>query len=588
VHRSTAFVRRACAVGTATALIGLTTGFGVMTATTAYAADAPVDTAATAPAVSGGDTSTSTAPGLPTDAGTGAGTPTSTGTGTATSASADPTSTAPTDTAPTGTAPAATPAPTTGGTTTGGTPTTAAPTAAAPAAAPAASATPTVTIVGKAQVGQRLEADPAGFTEDNNLSYRWTVGGATKGQGPAYSITAEDAGKTVSVTVRNTLPGHTDETATATTADVTELPVFVDAAGKPVVGGTVADEDSLPLEATAGEAFSYTFRTAGSPAPKLALAWYYGDDEGDSGDPEDTPAAQLPKGVGFDPETGVLSVDTDEANPYIDFAVTATNSAGSTTQYVELSVVAGAPVGVEVFAADRQQFMDFLEAGSGMGFSVGAQFSSSAVKAADATERDAAPRDGKFRSWIIDRRGAITTIDTTYSSDEDGSGFSDIETPGGTPTVQQGGMLITSGGLVDEFGNDVTDEDAMPAPVAFSSNVASDVISADPLFGGAGNFTDITFTDASTHTLTATGDAFSTSFPVRVVPTATAPVATPPVVTPPVAAAPIGTVPVRTAAHGRLAYTGTDATDSLPWALGMLAAGAALVGLRFARRRAQR
>ncbi len=59
-------------------------------------------------------------------------------------------------------------------------------------------------------------------------------------------------------------------------------------------------------------------------------------------------------------------------------------------------------------------------------------------------------------------------------------------------------------------------------------------------------------------------------------------------VTPPVAAAPIGTVPVRTAAHGRLAYTGTDATDSLPWALGMLAAGAALVGLRFARRRAQR
>ncbi|PYY35739.1 hypothetical protein DEI89_05495 [Curtobacterium sp. MCBD17_030] len=449
-----------------------------------------------------------------------------------------------------------------------------------------------MTIVGKAQVGQRLEADPAGFTEDNNLSYRWTVDGVTKAQGPAYSVTAEDAGKIVSVTVRNTLPGHTDETATATTAAVTELPVFVDAAGKPVVGGTVADEDSLPLQATAGEAFSYTFRAAGSPAPKLALAWYYGDDEGDSGDPEYTPASQLPEGVDFNAETGLLSVTTDEANPYIDFAVTATNAAGSTTQYVELSVVAGAPVGVEVFAADRQQFTDFLEAGSGSDFGVGVQFSSSAMKAADASKRDAAPRDGKVRSWIIDRRGAITTVDTTYSVDEEGGDFSDVETPGGTPTVQQGGMLITSGGLVDEFGNEVTDEDAMPAPVAFTSNVASDVIAADPLFGGFGNFTDVTFTEASTHTLTATGDAFSTAFPVRVLPTATAPVSTPPVVTPPVAAAPIGTVPARTAAHahahGRLAYTGSDATDSLPWALGMLAAGAALVGLRTVRRRAQR
>ena len=83
VHRSTSFVRRACAVGTATALIGLTTGLGVMTATTAYAAEAPTtDTSVTAPgadATPGTDATTAPAepttpaePSLPTDGATSA------------------------------------------------------------------------------------------------------------------------------------------------------------------------------------------------------------------------------------------------------------------------------------------------------------------------------------------------------------------------------------------------------------------------------------------------------------------------------------------------------------------------------------
>jgi hypothetical protein len=600
VHRSTSFVRRACAVGTATALIGLTTGFGVMTATTAYADDAPTGTSSTSAPVAGadaaqtgtttpgsdatapsGDVTTPAAPSLPSDgatsapgtttggdaAGTGATSPTAPTTGTA-----SPAPTRPTTSKPSATSPAE-----------------AAPTAPAPAAA----ATAAVTISGSAKVGQTLRAKPEGFTDPSALSYSWSVAGVPTGdQGPTYDVVAADAGAVVSVTVTNTLTGHTDETATAETAAVTQDPAFVDADGKPVVGGTVADEDSLPLEATAGEPFSYTFHTVGTPAPALSLDWYYGDDQGDVDEPEYTPESQLPDGITFDPATGVLSGTADEAFPYYDFAVTATNDAGSVTEYLELSVAAGAPAGVEVFAADRKQFTDFLDSdtGFGIGFGSDAEYGWSAASKADS---DDSTHDGSIRSWIIDGKGAITTIDTTYHSDDDGSELTEEYRNGGTPTVPQGGTLITNGGLVDRFGNDVTDADEMPLPVSLRSDTASDVITADPLFGDYGNFTDVTFTEASTHTLTATGDAFSTSFPVVVTPTATTPgttppVSAPPVLTPPVAAAPIGTVPVRTAAHGRLAYTGSDATDSLPWALGMLAAGAALVGLRIVRRRAQR
>jgi hypothetical protein len=568
VHRSTSFVRRACAVGTATALIGLTTGLGVMTATTAYAAETPTTgTSATAPVAPGadttapgtaatapaGDTTTPAEPGLPTDgatapAGTDATSGDTTGGG---------------DAAGTGaTAPAA------------GTPTTPSkPSATSPAEpAPAAAATASVSISGKPQVGETLRAKPKGFTDPAALAYQWSVGGVVTGdQGSTYDVVAADAGKVVSVVVRNTSPGNTDETATATTADVTQTPVFVDENGTPIEGGTVADEDSLPLEATAGEAFSYTFRAQGSPAPKLALSWYYDGEETDPDYPEDTPEGQLPDGITFDAATGVLSGTTEETS-LSDFAVTATSGTASVTQYVELSVDAAAPVGVQVFAADRAEFADFMEAAGG--------------------SSDEGEHSGDIRSWVIDERGAITTVDISYRSDDEGGDVFETDRPGGRPTIGQGGTLLTSGNLVDRFGNIVFDDDG-PAAMTVTSDVASDVIAPDEDFGFFDSIIDVTFPHASTHTLTVSADDFTTSFPVEVVPTAAAPVATPPasappVVTPPSAAAPIGAVPVRTASHGRLAYTGTDSTDALPWALAMLAAGAALVGLRTVRRRAQR
>ncbi|PYY45260.1 putative Ig domain-containing protein [Curtobacterium sp. MCBD17_023] len=583
MHRSTSFVRRACAVGTATALIGLTTGLGVMTATTAYADEAPTtDTSVTTPAAPGtnatpgtdattapGEATTPAEPSLPTDgatsapggtgattggaaAGTGAVTPTAPATG-----SAMPTPTSPSTAKPSDTGPAE--------------------------AAPTAAASATVTISGTAKVGQTLRAKPKGFTDPSELSYSWSVGGvATGDQGQLYDVVADDAGKIVTVTVRNNLEGHTDETATADSAVVTQDPVFVDENGEPVEGGTAADEDSLPLEATAGEAFSYTFRATGSPAPTYSLAWYYDGYEADPEYPEDTPEGQLPDGITFDATTGVLSGTTEWAS-YYDFAVTATSGTATTTQYVELSVDAAAPAGVQVIATDRADYEALFDNGTSVGFQ---------LRAAAAREEDS----GTIRSWIVDEDGDIDTVDLKWSTGSDGADFDVVFTPGGRPTVEQDGTLLVDGGIVDRFGNEVTDDEGTPSALTVTSDVASDVITIDEVFGGY-NAVDVTFPEASTHTLTATGDAFATSFPVVVTPTATTPGTTPPVATPPVsappvltqpAAAPIGTVPVRTAAHGRLAYTGTDSTDALPWALAMLAAGAALVGLRTVRRRARR
>ncbi|WIB27576.1 putative Ig domain-containing protein [Curtobacterium sp. MCSS17_015] len=555
MHRSTSFVRRACAVGTATALIGLTTGLGVMTATTASAAEAPTTgSSVAAPVPPGADT---TAPGADaTTPGAGATAPAEPG------LPADGATSAPGGTTPMAPVTAA-PAPS-GSTSTK-------PSATSPAeAAPAAAAAATVTISGTAKVGETLNAKPKGFTDPAALAYRWSVDGVVTGdQGSTYDVVAADAGKVVSVTVQNTSTGHTDETATTSSAVVRQAPVFVDAAGAPVVGGTDADEDVLPLGTTAGEAFSYTFRTVGFPAPELTLAWFYDGLEADPEFPEDTPEGQLPEGITFDAETGVLSGTAEWASSY-DFAVTASNGTDSVTQYVELTVDAAAPVGVEVFASDRADYIEFIEDGLAFGF------------------EDDAAREGSVRSWIIDADGDIDTLDLNWSTGPEGGDVMPVVTPGGQPTVAQGGTLLVNGGVVDRFGNQVIDEEGDLSPVTVTSDVASDVVTVDEDFGGFTNFVDVTFPHASTHTLTVASEQFATSFPVEVVPTATAPVATPPIVTPPTAAAPIGTVPVRSASHGRLAYTGSDSTDALPWALGMLAAGAAMVGLRIVRRRAQR
>lgn len=551
MRHSASTVRRACAVGTTAAVVALTTGLGIMTATAAHAetaTDPSTSTATAAPAAT--DATTPTA-----DEGTGS---------TASSPAPDPAEDAPTD--ETGapaepTTPAVDDAEPAAPTTTAPTPaSTEAPTA--PQAAD-----PAVTIAGDTTVGSVLTAVPTGFDEDGAFRYVWTEADSTAvlATTGTYTVATAQAGERLSVQVTGALADGTTTTVTATSAAITQDPAFVDAAGEPITRGADAG-DPLPLQATAGDAFSYAFRAQGSPDPTYALAWFHGDDDGDvvmtkaqaaalaaggsggSGwtigfgfQPDDEgedfgPELQLPDGVTFDATTGELSGTATLASSY-DFAVTATSGTESVTQYVELTVAPAAAFGVQVFTLDAESI--------------------------DAPKKT---------MWIIGTDGTVLTVRLTL--DEDGS-FGGLDVvDGGRPTVAQGGTLVVSGNLVDRFGNptDFADEDGNPVwtPIV-TSDVASDVIAPYTEFD-AESAVGVTFPHASTHTLTVGGTGLrSTSFAVDVRPT--------------VPTAPIVAVAGATPTSGQLAFTGSEATGALPWALGLVLAGAGLLGARAVRRR---
>lgn len=595
MRRSTSTVRRACAVGTTIALVGLTTGLGIMTATAASAAPADeVSSSQTATATSGDQaassgqgTGTQASDGdqaaLGTDATAGSGDDTATGTtpdgSTETSIGTDTPGTTPdsaTDTdTDTGSAGTATTPGSTGSTTpASGTPAADATPTDAPTGAPQDA--PAVTITGDARVGSTLEAKPTGYDEDGAFSFVWTIDGepGTAPLAKVDSLTLDDAlvGRKVTVSVTGTpADGSPVRTTSATTGAITQDPVFVDESGRPITEGADVDDPQY-LDATAGEQFSYTFHAEGFPAPTYQLDWYWDDEEGDDtvvstkaqqqatasaqqnalgtigvgvqedeGDDDDLgPDVQLPDGFTFDPRTGVLSGSTELAS-YYDFAVTATSGDVTAKQYVELTVNPGVPAGFAVTTADQ------------------------------ATLETQQPV-----LWIISPEGDVTTVRIDLDADDLWSAI-DVQ-EGGRPTVQQGGTLLVSGQPVDRFGNYVEnfDEDGDPIVLeTVTSDVASDVVERIDAEDGGG--ASVTFPHASIHTLTVSAPTMQgTSFAVEVVPTV-APALTP---TTPVAAAPVSRPAV-----GSLAYTGADESAPIAWTLGLLVAGAGLLGARALRRR---
>ncbi|MDM7888478.1 Ig domain-containing protein [Curtobacterium sp. RHCJP20] len=469
MHRSTSTTRRACALGTTVALIGLTTGLGVFTSTAAFA-----DTTA---AVSSTDPSQSTA--APTDTTTAAPTDTATSapasesSDAGTTPTADPSSPADAETpsatetpAPSSSDPATTDAASTDAASTHAAST---PSPAATAPAPTGSSTaaavaaPTVTIVGTPTVGSTLGYVSTGFTDP--IDAVWSVDDEWVGRSDTFVVPKELVGKTITLT----LLGSTQEQ---------------------FAKDTVVVAQALTLTTTAGQAFSRSFAV---PAPGGAVRYsvgYADPSSADPTDPEDDPAFRLPYDLELDATTGVLSGTPIVAGEY-EFTIVATDGTSTTTQYVEITVDPAAAVGVLAYATDTSsaEYYDSID------------------------ENGDAHLTHPVRTWIIHPDGSITSF--TQPTD-DSQEPSIVE--GGNPIVAQGGSLWISGELVDEFGNSTTQYDAdgnRPEPTV-TSDVASDQIAFDE----DEYATKVTFPHASTHRLTVAQDGLSVSFPVTVVPTA--------------------------------------------------------------------
>lgn len=508
MHRSTSGVRRACAVGTTIALIGLTTGLGMVTATAAYADDStPAVSAPADPnAQPNTDPTTPVAPEKPT-------TPVE-----------EPTAPMSTDPAPSTDAPSTDET----GQTTPTTPTkresaaTTSSTATESAVSPKLAVASDAEIVGDAKVGSTLRVDAPELS--GTYEYAWsTDGGLTVASiSPSYSVTTADLGKRISVLVTD----GNGNTATAETDVVTE-DVAYDTK-------TTADAPRT-IEVTAGDTLDETFAVSKGSGDVTYSIGYTDPNSSDPTDPDDQPESYLPYDTVFDAATATLRGEVTVSSTF-DFTVVASNGTSIATQYVEVVVDPGAAVGVMASATDTSAEDSF---------------------------------DGVHptNAWIIEPNGAITTI--SFPADLD---TEPTITDGGQPTVQQGGSLWVDGSPVDEFGNSTVefdDDGNFPVATVTSDHADDQIAWDDDSFS-----TKVTFPHASTHVLTVAEDGLSVSFPVTVNPT--------------VVTAPVAAVTPTTTAKGQLAYTGSDATGALPWALAMLAAGAGLVGLRALRRRTQR
>lgn len=215
MHQScTSRVHRSAAVGTAIAIVTMSSAFGVG-ATAAVADDAPTSTtpttsapAPTADAPSPSPTSDTPAP-------------------TTEAPAASPTTDAPAETP----APAAAPSsPSSGATSDEGVAADAAAAGAAAADASAAdvaaAAVGTVTVSGETTAWRTLTADTAGYPDGTTFRYQWTsttgtttspVDGATAA---TYVVDPQDAGSTLAVVVTATAPGAAAETVTSTPSAV--------------------------------------------------------------------------------------------------------------------------------------------------------------------------------------------------------------------------------------------------------------------------------------------------------------------------------------------------------------------------------
>ncbi len=587
-------VRTTAAVGTVVAMIAMSSAFGV--GATAAVADDTTGTPATSP-------TTAPAPAPATD-------PTAPATTAPATERAEPTAVGPTA-GPTAYATAPADAPTASATVPADAPTASAtapadaPTASAPTPTADADATPagTVSISGSLRAWRTITADTTGWPAGTTFTYRWAfhhpvVIDTHPGTDRSYIVDPEQADGTFSVTVTGTAPGKAPTSVTSaestpvvvedsdlqyvygervvhvtrdepfsvdlSPADNPDLPFFVNGSisGRPdprvlpegvtlsengVLSGTIAagtvvrgpiwvhvstplhpggglserlvleagpstnptpltfaggatPGEPVELDGQAGKAFTHAFRTSGGTGEPVRYEVRL------------PVGSTFPAGITFDPTTGVLS-GTSTLSQITWFSVVATSGDQTAVQDVELQIAAGRAVGLRVTVSR--------------------------------------PGDAQQRTWTVEPDGSEET--TWFPK---GLNREPERATGERPTITQGGTLRVAGAPVDAWGNITVPLDGDwdgRTPLVVTSDVSSDVAKSVDWFA------EVSFPHASTHTLTATAEGVSTTFPVTVVPTA--------------------------GATGSLAFTGADTTGPIAWALGLLASGAALLFVRARRRR---
>jgi len=219
----------------------------------------------------------------------------------------------------------------------------------------------------------------------------------------------------------------------------------------PSFGTTSTSDSPIKKSVIAGEPFAFSDLAAtGTPSPHYTVK----DDDADT--------SLLPDGVGF--AEGVLTGTAHRTGTW-QIAVTASNEAGTATEYVRLTVAAGPTAGL------------IADVSSG---------ATSAVPTA---------------TWTVAVDGTVAGTSAASTA---------------TVTAAQGSTIRFLTRAVDRFGNTVTDEPVQPAT---TSSVATDTISYDPATG----LTTVLFNHASPHTITFTADGVTNSFTVQVSPASVAP-----------------------------------------------------------------
>ena len=123
-------------------------------------------------------------------------------------------------------------------------------------------ATGAPTIVGTAQVGETLTVDTSGIADEDGLedatfSYQWVRNDGATGTniedatGSSYTLTEDDEGKAITVTVTFTDAAGNQETLTSTETAAVEPAPNSEATGAPTIGGTARLGETLTADTSA-------------------------------------------------------------------------------------------------------------------------------------------------------------------------------------------------------------------------------------------------------------------------------------------------------------------------------------------------